>query len=97
MTFQIKALDCFLEQVKGLDEKSKGIIRDKIELIKSDPFHFKRIHSKKFRRVFRVRLSLGGKETRLIYAVLEPNIILVCILERKNDYRDLEKYLAKIR
>ena len=96
MTFQIKALGIFLRQLKDLDRKSKEKIKEKIELIKSNPYRFKAIHSKHFRKVFRVRLSLKGKETRLIYVILEPNIIIVCLLERKKNYRDLEKYLSRL-
>ena len=95
MTFQIKPTQYFIEQVKALPKKQKQSIKKKIELIKGNPFRFKRIHSKKFSKVFRVRLNLAGKETRLIYVLIEPNIILVCLLERKNNYRDLEKYLSK--
>jgi len=96
VTFQVKSLNFFLKQVKDLDEKSKAKIREKIELIKQNPFRFKTIHSKYFRKVFRVRLNIQGKETRLIYVVIEPNILIVCLLERKKDYRDLEKYLSKL-
>ncbi len=96
MSFKIKALDFFLQQVKELDRQGKRIVKQKIGLIKENPYRFKRIHSRKFNKVFRIRLSMGGKETRLIYAVIEPNIILVCLLERKKGYRKLEKYLSKI-
>ncbi|MBN2127019.1 MAG: hypothetical protein JW703_01340 [Candidatus Diapherotrites archaeon] len=96
MSFKITVLETLVEQVKKLNEKSKRIIAEKIELIKENPFRFKRIHSKKFNKVFRVRLNIENNETRLIYVVLEPNIILVCLLERKKDYKDLEKYLSKI-
>lgn len=96
MTFAVKLSPMLVKQLDALDEKSKRIIKQKIELIKENPFRFKRIHSKKFNKVFRARLNLQGRETRLIYVVLEPNILIVCLLERKNEYRDLEKYLAKI-
>ena len=96
MNFRIKALGSFVSQVSKLDEKSKRRIREKIALIKENPFRFKRIYSKKFNKTFRIRLNLRGKETRLIYVVIEPNIIVVCLLERKKDYKDLEKYLLKI-
>ena len=96
MTYTVKPAEFFLEQLAELDEKSKQLIKNKIELIKENPFHFKRIHSKKFNKVFRVRLNLQGKETRLIYVVLEPNIILACLLDRNKNYTDLEKYLNKI-
>lgn len=97
MNYEIKALKIFQEQVSKLDEKSRRIVYDKIRLIKENPYHYKRIHSKYYSKVFRVRLSIQQKETRLIYVVLEPNIILVCLLDRKKDYTDLEKYLAKIK
>ena len=96
MSFKIEASEYLLKQLENLDEKSKKLIAGKIELIKENPFRFKRVHSKKFSKVFRVRLNLSGRETRLIYVVLGPNIILVCLLERKKNYRDLENYLSRI-
>ena len=96
MNFIIKALEIFEDQIKDLDDKSKRIINDKINLIKENPYRYKRIHSKLFSKVFRVRLNIKSEETRLIYVVIEPNIILVCLLERRKDYKDLEKYLKKI-
>jgi len=96
MTFAVKLSPVILEQLNALDEKSKRTVWEKIKLIEENPFHFKRIHSKRFRKVFRVRMSVQGKETRLIYVIIEPNIIIACLLDRKKDYKDLEKYLAKI-
>ena len=96
MNFIIKALEIFKDQIKGLDDKSKRIIENKISLIKDNPYRYKRLHSKLFSKVFRVRLNIKSEETRLIYVVIEPNIILVCLLERRRDYKDLEKYLKKI-
>jgi len=96
MKFKIIPSNSFNKQLCKLDEKSKKLIYNKIQLIKQNPFRFKRIHTDKFSKVFRVRLSIQSKETRLIYVVLEPNIILVCLLDRKKDYKDLEKYLQKI-
>lgn len=96
MTFAVKLSQIMAEQLDALDEKSKRVVWEKIKLIEENPFHFKRIHSTRFRKVFRVRMSIKGRETRLIYVVLEPNVIVACLLERKNDYKDLEKRLAKI-
>tara|TARA_Y100000034_G_scaffold100355_1_gene123627 strand:+ start:229 stop:531 length:303 start_codon:yes stop_codon:yes gene_type:complete len=87
----------FLKQIKNLDDKSIKIIEEKIKLIKENPYRYKKLHSPSLSRVFRVRLNLSNQETRLIYVILEPNIILVCLLERKKDYKDLEKYLLKIK
>ncbi len=97
MNYQIKSLNLFLEQIKDLDNKTKRIINDKIELIKQNPYRYKRIHSRQYSKVFRIRFSIQKREIRLIYVVIEPNIILVCLLNRKNDYKDLEKHLNKIR
>ncbi|MBU0466365.1 MAG: hypothetical protein KJ718_06615 [Nanoarchaeota archaeon] len=97
MNYEIKALKLFQEQVSELDKKSKRIIYDKIRLIKENPYRYKRIRSKKYSKVFRVRFSIEQKETRLIYVIIEPSIILCCLLDRKKGYQDLEKYLAKIK
>ena len=97
MNYQIKSLKFFIEQIKDLDTQSKRIINDKIELLKQNPYRYKRVHSRQYSKVFRVRFSIKKRETKLIYVVIEPNIILVCLLDRKNDYKDLEKYLNKIK
>ena len=96
MSFKVKALEKFKEQISRLDEKSRKIIHDKIQLIKENPYRYKRIYSKHYSRVFRIRFSIERKETRLIYIVIEPNIILVCLLDRKKDYKNLDKYVKKI-
>ncbi len=96
MTFAVKLSAVMVGQLDGLDERSKSLVWGKIKLIEENPFHFKKIHSQRFRKVFRVRLSVQNRETRLIYVVLEPNIIIVCLLERNRDYRGLEKQLSKI-
>ena len=96
MNFLIKTTELFLEQIKNLDEKSKRIIKNKINLVELNPYRYKRIHSKKFSKVFRVRLNLRGREVRMVYIVLRQTIVLVCLLDRKRGYRDLEKYLEKV-
>ncbi|MAH50073.1 hypothetical protein CMI37_29910 [Candidatus Pacearchaeota archaeon] len=96
MSFKIIPSKQFIKQLKNLDPKSKKIIYNKIQILKQNPYQYKKIHSEKYSKIFRIRLNLRKKETRLIYIVLEPNIILVCLLDRKKDYKDLEKYLANI-
>ncbi|MBI2449477.1 hypothetical protein HYV49_04225 [Candidatus Pacearchaeota archaeon] len=97
MEFKIIALKFFSEQVSGLDEKTKRIISDKIRLIKQNPFRYKKVHSRKYSRVFSVRLSIGRSATRMIYAILGRKLVMVCLLDRKKGYKDLEKYLENIR
>ncbi|MEA3329664.1 MAG: hypothetical protein U9Q06_02880 [Nanoarchaeota archaeon] len=96
MKFNIIPLNDFNKKILKLDEKSRRIIYDKIQLIKQNPYRYKRLNTKHLSKVFRVRLNIQSRETRLISAVIEPNIILVCFLDRKRDYKDLEKYLKKI-
>lgn len=96
MIFSVKSTEIFLKQIENLDKKSKRIIRNKIQLIKLNPYRYKRIHSKNFSKVFRVRLSLRGKNVRMVYVVLKRTIIFVCLLDRKTGYKDLEKYLEKV-
>ena len=96
MSYTIKATEIFKEQIKDLDKKTKEIIKDKIRLIKENPYRYKKIHSHLFSKVFRIRLNIRKKEARLIYVIIEPNIILVCLLEQKKGYKDLNKYLHKI-
>ena len=96
MNYNIISSKEFKKQFDNLSQNSKRILHDKIQLIKQNPYSFKRIHSNNYSKIFRVRLNIEQKETRLIYTIIEPNIILVCLLDRKKDYKDLEKYLKKI-
>ena len=96
MNFIIKPTKFLIEQVNGLDKKTKRIIYDKKELIKINPFRYKKVHSKNYNRVFSVKLSSGRDAKRLIYIVIRDIIFLCFILDRSKDYKDLEKYFKKI-
>jgi mRNA-degrading endonuclease RelE of RelBE toxin-antitoxin system len=97
MNFEIIPSEIFLEQVKKLNDQNKKQIKNKIELIKLNPFRFKSINSKKFSRVFRIRLNVEGRDVRLVYTIIGSKIILACLLDRGKDYKDLEDYLARIK
>jgi len=96
MDFEIIGTGFFQNQIKGLDDKSKRILRDKIRLMKMNPFRYKRVHSKKFSRVHRVRLTIEDKSARLAYSIVGKRIFLACLLDRDKDYKDLEKSLKEI-
>jgi len=96
MNYELVTSELFIEQIKNLPEKYKNQIKKKLVLVKQNPFRFKKIHSKKFSMVFRIRLNIEGMETRLIYALLGSKIVLACLLDRSNEYKDLEHYLSKI-
>ena len=97
MKYFVESSDLFYEQILKLSDKDKNLIKQKINLIELNPYRFKRIHSKKFKKVFRIRLILNGKKQRMIYVVLESKVIIACLLLRKENYKDLEKYLSKIK
>ena len=95
MKYKIVVPKSFAEQIKKLDKRSKKIIYDKIQLIKENPFRYKSLRASSS-RIFRVRIKIRSKESRLIYSVVAPKVIMICLLERKHDYRELEKFLKQI-
>ena len=94
--FIIKPSKFLIEQVKKLDNKAKKTIYDKKELIKINPFRYKKVHSKNYNHVFSVRLSSKREAKRLIYVVIKNIIFLCFILDRSKGYKDLEQYFKKI-
>jgi len=80
------------KQIKELDKKSKRILKDKLDIVKNNPFHFKRLVG--FTKpTFRIRFESNNLEKRLIFTLDNDLIKLICILDRKKEYKDLEKYL----
>lgn len=69
MNFEIISTEIFLKQIERLSKKYKKQIKNKIRLIKQNPYRFKRIHSGSFSHVFRVRMNIESKKTRLIYVI----------------------------
>lgn len=96
MSYNIITLDRFIKQVSKLNKEDKKRVYDKIQLIKENPFRFKHIKSDSYPHTFRVCLSIQRKETKLIYVIIKPDIILVCLMDRKKEYKDLENNLKKI-
>lgn len=95
MQFKLISTKGFQEQTKYLDLKTKRIIDNKLDLILQNPYRFKALKYSKH-KLFRVPLNINSKEMRLIYKIINPNIILICLLERKHDYKDLKKYLKHL-
>ena len=92
--FVIKFNNKFIKQSNNLSNKALKIIRNKIKLILKNPFRNKKLHSDNF-LLFRIRFKDRNKEKRLIYLVKENTIYILCILDRDNNYKDLELYLKK--
>ena len=82
----------FLNQVKRLNSKTKQILKKKINLLETEPFRFKKIKHSKINSLFRIRFQNDNKKLRLIYQVEKNKIILICILNRKNNYKGLKNY-----
>ncbi|MCD4759858.1 type II toxin-antitoxin system RelE/ParE family toxin [archaeon] len=97
MSYTVRSLGVFKKQIEKLDKNSRKLIQEKIRLLKENPYRYKKIHSKIHSRVFRIRFNLQGKEMRLIYVVIEPNVVLVCLLNRKKDYKGLENHLKRLK
>jgi len=95
MEYIIKPSQFFLKQVDELSKEAKKQILEKINLLKQNPFRFKRIYGFKL-FLFRIRFQDKRKEKRVIYLVDKPYVKLLCILDRSKDYKDLRKYLKKL-
>ncbi|MBT7063063.1 hypothetical protein HN924_03800 [Candidatus Woesearchaeota archaeon] len=94
MKFKIIPTKQFLEQAKSLDVKTKRILNNKIDLLKKNPYRFKKLHGFNL-KLFEIKLNIEHAPARLIYTVIEPNVILICFLHRKNDFKDLDKYVKQ--
>ena len=95
MEYTLESSELFIEQVKKLSDRSVKIIKDKIKLLKINPFRNKRIKGHKL-FLFRIRFEDNRKEKRVIYLVDKPKVKLICILNRDKEYKDLSKYLQKL-
>ncbi len=93
--FELKPTQFFLEQLDSLSTKTKRILTNKLELVKLNPFRYKRIKGHDL-LLFRIRFNDKSQEKRLIYSVDGHSVKIVCILDRKNDYKDLKGYLKKL-
>jgi len=93
--FELKPTDFFLEQTDGLSDEAAALIAEKLELVKTNPFRYKRIQGHGL-FLFRIRFSDRKKEKRVIYLVDKPFVKVLCILDRDKEYKDLERYLRKL-
>ena len=95
MTYIIKPSNFFLEQVDDLSSEAAKLILEKLELVKENPFRYKRIHGHGL-FLFRIRFQDERKEKRVIYLVDKPDVKVLCILDRDKGYKDLKSYLKKL-
>lgn len=95
MKFQIKPTKLYLKQLKSLSQDAAITIKQKILLIKQNPFRYKKIQGHNL-FIFRIRFKDNNKEKRLIYLVEKNKIKILFILDRNKNYKDLNKYLEKL-
>ena len=98
LKFNLKFTQYFLSQWKGYDEKSRRLIESKLELIKQNPFRFPKHEGYKF--VFKVKLSIENKYSRLMYAVFMPDsqhITILGLFEREVGYKEFERIFRELR
>ena len=94
MEFILKPSQFFLGQLDELSDKAARILEDKLRLLKTNPFRFKRIEGYAL-FLFRIRFEDNRKEKRVVYLVNKPYVEILCILDRDKEYKDLKKYLKK--
>jgi hypothetical protein len=74
--------------------KAQKILEQRLLILKTNPHRNKRIHGFKL-FLFRIRFENNGKEKRVIYLLDSPNVKILFILDRNNNYKDLEEYLER--
>jgi len=95
MKFELLPSNNFLKQLAEFDDAERKRIKEKLLLAEQNPFRNKSIYSKAFNHVFRIRITLQDREKRIVYVVLKDKVLIIGILDRDNDYKDLENYLKK--
>lgn len=95
MEYELKPSHFFLKQAEKLSDEAARIIEDRLKLVKINPFRNKRIEGYGL-FLFRIRFEDNKREKRVIYLVDKPYIKLICILDRKDNYKDLKKYLKSL-
>lgn len=96
MGYIIRPSKFFLRQVDEITDEAAKLIDKKLRLAKINPYRFKRIHGYKL-FLFRIRFEDSRKEKRVVYLVDKPYVKVICILDRDKEYKDLRKYLKKLR
>jgi hypothetical protein len=95
MEYEFKPSHFFLQQAEELSDEAARIVESRLKLVKINPFRNKRIEGYSL-FLFRIRFEDNKREKRVVYLVDKPYIKLICILDRKDDYKDLRKYLKSL-
>ncbi len=97
MTYSIKPSKVFLDQVKELTAEERHLIAEKLELTRLNPFRYKPLSVPGLTKVFEIKITLQSLYSRIVYTLQDNEIRAECIINRKNDFKDLMKLLYKAR
>jgi len=83
MIYKIKNLGTFKKDFKLQTEDMKQRIKEKIEILKTNPYYFKALHGP-----LKGKYSARIGKYRLIYTIneKEKTVVLFCVLKRANVY-----------
>ena len=84
MEYEFKPSHFFLQQAGELSDEAARIVRDKLRLVKINPFRNKRIEGYDL-FLFRIRFEDNKREKRVVYLVDKPYVKLICILDRDDN------------
>jgi hypothetical protein len=98
MAFAFKFSRHFVAQWDCYDTKTKDIVKKKLCLVKQNPFRYPTHEGYRF--VFKVKLTIENKYSRLIYAVFMPDkehITILGVFDRKVGYKDFERMFKDLK
>lgn len=93
--YVLEPTELFLEQVDELSHESAKLLEEKLCLAKLNPQRNKRLVGYGL-FIFRIRFKDRNREKRCVYFLRGNSIIVCCILDRCNDYKDLRKILIRL-
>ena len=97
MSYSLKPSKVFLSQIKDLPSNDKLLIAEKIKLAQLNPFRNKSLKVSGLTKVFEIKVTINQLYSRIVYTIHGNEIRIECIINRKNDFKDLLKLLQKAR
>lgn len=95
MEYCLRLSKLFVEQFEKLSNCSKKVLMQKLEFLKINPYHYKKMEFPGL-TLFRVRFSDMNNDKRMIYCVKKPFVEILFIVDRRSGYKDLRRYLKRL-
>jgi len=96
--FEVYFSRYFIEQWQGYGNNTQAFINNKLSLIAHNPFRFRK--HKGYAGVFKVKLDVENRYSRLMYTIYYPNpksVTILGIFSRDRDYKDFERIFGYLR